>query len=109
RTRDFRVQRKEFPMSVFRSTPSLPDRRHVSIPNSGASVMTATPRTAPRSSSSEIHPKPLPQYSLGKILGVWAGAALPMAAMAWVVAPVLAGTAADPTAWPKALALSLTA
>ena len=30
-----------------------------------------------------------------------------MAAMAWVVAPVLAGAFADPTAWPKALAASL--
>jgi membrane protease YdiL (CAAX protease family) len=58
---------------------------------------------------SEIDPKPLPQYSLGKILAVWAGAALPMAAMAWVVAPVIAGAYADPTAWPKALASSLTA
>ena len=70
--------------------------------------MTATTRTVPDPSSSEVDPKPLPQYSLGKILGVWAGAALPMAAMAWVVAPALAGAFADPTAWPKALALSLT-
>jgi uncharacterized protein len=71
--------------------------------------MTATPRTAPGPTLSEIDPKPLPQYSFGKILAVWAGAALPMAAMAWVVAPVVAGAFADPTAWPKALALSLTA
>jgi membrane protease YdiL (CAAX protease family) len=71
--------------------------------------MTVTARTAPRPTSTEIDPKPLPQYSLGKIMGVWAGAALPMAAMAWVVAPMIAGAFADPTAWPKALALSLTA
>src|SRR5215210_6182424 len=31
------------------------------------------------------------QYSLAKILGVWAAAALPMGALAWVVAPWLAG------------------
>jgi hypothetical protein len=96
-------------MSVFHSTASVPDRRPVSIPTTGASEMTATPRTAPGPTLSEIDPKPLPQYSFGKILAVWAGAALPMAAMAWVVAPVVAGAFADPTAWPKALALSLTA
>jgi len=27
------------------------------------------------------------QYSLAKILGIWAAAALPMAALAWVVSP----------------------
>ena len=95
-------------MSAFRSTASAPDRRPVSIPTTGASE-TATPHAAPGPSLTGIDPKPLPQYSLGKILAVWAGAALPMAAMAWVVAPVLAGAFADPTAWPKALALSLTA
>src|SRR5215217_486698 len=31
------------------------------------------------------------QYSLPKILGIWAAAALPMGALAWVVAPWLAG------------------
>ena len=30
------------------------------------------------------------QYSLAKILGIWAAAALPMAALAWIVAPRLA-------------------
>jgi membrane protease YdiL (CAAX protease family) len=34
--------------------------------------------------------EPVPQYSLTQILGVWAAAALPMAALAWVVAPWLA-------------------
>jgi membrane protease YdiL (CAAX protease family) len=32
------------------------------------------------------------QYSLKKILGVWAAAALPMGALAWIVAPLLART-----------------
>jgi CAAX protease family protein len=31
------------------------------------------------------------QYSLGQILAVWAAAALPMGALAWVVAPLVAG------------------
>jgi uncharacterized protein len=30
------------------------------------------------------------QYSLAKIVGVWAAAALPMAALAWLVAPAIA-------------------
>src|SRR5215218_7263806 len=33
---------------------------------------------------------PLPQYSLPRVLAVWAAAALPMGAMAWLVAPWLA-------------------
>lgn len=32
----------------------------------------------------------IPQYSIPKILAVWAAAALPMAALAWLVAPALA-------------------
>ncbi len=34
---------------------------------------------------------PIPQYSLRKILLVWAAAAIPMALLGWVVAPALAG------------------
>lgn len=32
----------------------------------------------------------LPQYSIPQILAVWAAAALPMGALAWLVAPALA-------------------
>ncbi|RYP81847.1 CPBP family intramembrane metalloprotease [Nocardioides guangzhouensis] len=53
----------------------------------------------------------IPQYSRRKIMAVWAAAALPMAALAWVVAPVLAhgfdGDGNVPMA--KALIVSLTA
>jgi membrane protease YdiL (CAAX protease family) len=34
---------------------------------------------------------PVSQYSLAQILAVWAAAALPMGALAWVVAPLVAG------------------
>ena len=51
----------------------------------------------------------LPQYSLRRILAVWAAAALPMAALAWIVAPSLARVFDGPTAWPRAIVLSLTA
>ena len=36
------------------------------------------------------------QYSLAKILGIWAAAALPMGVLAWVVAPLVAGGSTDP-------------
>jgi len=50
-----------------------------------------------------------PQYDLRRILGVWAAAAVPMAALAWLVAPALAGWLDGPTAWPRALVACLTA
>jgi membrane protease YdiL (CAAX protease family) len=43
------------------------------------------------------------QYSLAKILGIWAAAALPMAALAWVVAPLVAGWLDGPVALPRAV------
>jgi len=33
----------------------------------------------------------IPQYSKARVLGIWAAAALPMGALAWIVAPALAG------------------
>ena len=69
-----------------------------------------------------LHPTPTPsnagttsadtdltaQYSRRKIAGVWAAAALPMAALAWVVAPTLAHRLDGPAALPRALIVSLT-
>jgi len=52
--------------------------------------------------------KPLPQYSLTQILGVWAGAALPMAALAWLAVPWLASAIQGPAAWPQAILVTLT-
>jgi uncharacterized protein len=52
--------------------------------------------------------KPLPQYSLTQILGVWAGAALPMAALAWLGVPLLAAAIQGPAAWPQAILIALT-
>jgi membrane protease YdiL (CAAX protease family) len=48
------------------------------------------------------------QYSLAMILGVWAAAALPMAALAWVVAPLVADRLEGPLALPRALLVLLT-
>src|SRR3954453_7264425 len=38
----------------------------------------------------------VPQYSRAMVLAVWAAAAGPMAVLAWLVAPALAGTAPSP-------------
>ena len=57
----------------------------------------------------EFEPPSLPQYSRARVLGTWAAAALPMAALAWVVAPWLAGTFEGPSAWFRAIILTLTA
>jgi membrane protease YdiL (CAAX protease family) len=54
-------------------------------------------------------PAQVPQYTLAGILGTWAAAALPMAALAWVVAPWLAHHLDGPTALSRALLLTLTA
>jgi membrane protease YdiL (CAAX protease family) len=48
------------------------------------------------------------QYSLAKILGIWAAAALPMGALAWVVAPLAAGRLDGPVPLARALLVSLT-
>ena len=47
------------------------------------------------------------QYSLAKILGIWAAAALPMAALAWVVAPLIAARLDGPVALPRTIIVSL--
>ena len=48
------------------------------------------------------------QYSLAQIRAVWAAAALPMGALAWVVAPLVAGQLDGPLALPRALLALLT-
>src|SRR3954453_7740112 len=50
----------------------------------------------------------IPTWSRATVMKVWAAAAIPMAILAWVVAPLLARTVfTGPTALPRALILSL--
>jgi membrane protease YdiL (CAAX protease family) len=51
----------------------------------------------------------IPTWTKATVLKVWAAAALPMALLAWVVAPLLAHNLSGPAALPRALILSLTA
>jgi membrane protease YdiL (CAAX protease family) len=70
----------------------------------------ATPRPAPeRTAAPPIDRPELPQYSLGQIAGIWAATALPMAFLAWVVAPWLADRLDGPGQLAKALLLCMTA
>jgi CAAX protease family protein len=68
-------------------------------------------RDAPARAHAAVSDVVVPQYRLRKILAIWAAAALPMAALAWLVAPVLedrfAGDGIVPMA--KALIVCLTA
>src|SRR5215204_1466391 len=48
------------------------------------------------------------QYSLAKIVGIWAAAALPMGALAWVVAPLVAAQLDGPVPLSRALLVGLT-
>jgi membrane protease YdiL (CAAX protease family) len=50
----------------------------------------------------------VPQYSLGRIGAIWAAAALPMALLSWVVAPLLGDSIGGPAALTKALLVCLT-
>ncbi|HET9871603.1 MAG TPA: CPBP family intramembrane glutamic endopeptidase [Propionibacteriaceae bacterium] len=70
---------------------------------------TATAAVAAASPSQTSVPHRPSQYTRTQILGVWAAAAVPMAALAWVMAPWLAGQLNGPTAAPRALMVALTA
>src|SRR3712207_564834 len=103
------VNRRGDAMTMYdeRATqPSLARLGAVAAPAGGqiarGGVGESTVQAPPRERQSE-------QYSLAKIVGIWAAAALPMAALAWVVAPWLAGRLDGPVALARALLVSLTA
>ena len=72
-------------------------------------AITAPPHPAPLRAAAAPAADAIPQYSLRKILGVWASAMIPMGLLAWVVAPWLAGHIGVPIPFANALILSLTA
>lgn len=72
--------------------------------------MTALPvRISPPAPASAARDVPIPQYTRRAVLAVWAAAALPMAALAWVVAPRLATSMTGPVALLRALSVCLLA
>ena len=58
--------------------------------------------------SAPAEERTLPQLTLGGVLAVWAAAALPMALLAWFVAPRLAHHLSGPGPLAKALIITLT-
>jgi membrane protease YdiL (CAAX protease family) len=65
--------------------------------------MTTTTLTTP------VRSAQIPTWNRSTVLAVWAAAALPMALLSWLAAPLLASTLSGPTALPRALILCLTA
>ena len=59
-----------------------------------------------RTTSAPVTPR---QWTARRVLSVWAAATVPMAALAWVVAPLLAHHLTGAAALPRALILTLTA
>jgi CAAX protease family protein len=89
---------------------SSPDRAELTSDPEETVVMTdTTHRTSHTIPSDQPNHAQLPQYSPLRVLTIWATAALPMAVLAWGVAPRLADAFDGPTALPRALILSLTA
>lgn len=75
-----------------------------------SSIATPTPaRSFATARAAAIDGTHVPQWSVKRIGAVWAAAALPMALLAWVIAPWLAGHLDGPGRFPKALIVSLTA
>lgn len=60
---------------------------------------------APRPVGGLVAPR---QYSIRQVLATWAAAAVPMGALAWIGAPLLASHLEGPTASARALVLALT-
>src|SRR2546423_10977190 len=58
--------------------------------------------------SAPAEERTLPQLTLGGVLAVWAAAALPMALLAWFVAPRLAHHLSGPGSLAQALIITLT-
>src|SRR3712207_9481660 len=72
--------------------------------NGGPHTMTTLPPKQEDSRYAAVR-----QYSLAQILAVWAAAAIPMAFLAWVVAPFLGALLGGETGFIKALLLCITA
>lgn len=70
--------------------------------------MGKTLENTPITANSGAHAASIPQYSIARVLGVWATAAFPMGLAAWLLAPALAGMWPDDAGFAQALLISLT-
>ena len=78
--------------------------------DSTTSISRLAPRTKPTHRSHRVAKGTgeVPQLGLGRILGVWAAAALPMAFLAWVIAPRLADQLTGGSTLARSLLITLT-
>jgi uncharacterized protein len=72
-------------------------------------TVSAVPYVATAREDPAADERELPQLGLGKILGVWAAAALPMGILAWVVAPLVADQLTGAGTLARSLLITLTA
>jgi uncharacterized protein len=86
----------------MQTPPSATSDQH--LPRERADQQFSDPRPG-----SQPDPYDVRQYSRLGVLGVWAAAALPMAALAWVVAPAIAGHGASQHRFVLTLLVALTA
>jgi uncharacterized protein len=84
----FHTNQHDTPESTTRATRHVLDQRQSSQLDSSQPL---TEGSAPVGPKDAAVPKiEIPQYSRRAILAIWAAAALPMAALAWLIAPALA-------------------
>jgi membrane protease YdiL (CAAX protease family) len=69
----------------------------------------APDQTTDRSAAAPAAGSGIKQYTMRQLAAIWAAAALPMALLAWVIAPWLADRLGAPSSLPKALLLCMTA
>lgn len=80
-------------MPPGRSTTMNSSTQHESVRHSARSVATENP---------------IPQLTVPGVIGVWAAAAMPMAGLAWVIAPMVASGSSSPLALAQSLITLLT-
>jgi hypothetical protein len=83
----FRTNQHDTPEPTTRATRNAVDQRQSSHPDISHPL---TEGSTPDPKDAAVSNVEIPQYRRRAILAVWAAAALPMAALAWLVAPALA-------------------
>jgi hypothetical protein len=84
----FRTKHQDTPQPTTRATrPALDPPRSSQLDSSHPLTEGSTPVALTDAAVSKVE---IPQYRRRAILAVWAAAALPMAALAWLVAPAVA-------------------
>src|ERR687897_2517425 len=84
----FRTNQHDTPESTTRATRHVLDQRQSSQLDSSQPLTEGSAPVGPKDAA--VPKVEIPQYSRRAILAIWAAAALPMAALAWLIAPAVA-------------------